>query len=351
MSDGREERGHHALSRHSAVEGSSEDEDESRLGERGAFARRVGFVFPGRRVSVKLGAVMRLIGHLETEEAARTVSDFLYVEGIESQVERDASDGWALWILCEDQIERASGVLQGYRQNPSDLSFKAKAIQAAKLRQQKEKDAAAYARKVKPRAEVLRSLTTAGFGPLTVTLIGMCLAVFALQSFNRRWELVLALTDLTGGLQAVLHGQVWRLLTPIFLHFGLLHIFFNLLWLRDLGAMIEGRLGSLRLGALVLGIALVSNLTQYLVNHYSFSGAEIFGGMSGVVYGLLGFIWMRGRFDPGSGLFLHPYTVVMMLVWAVVCLTGMMGPVANTVHFTGLAVGMAWGYFSSLRYR
>ncbi len=294
---------------------------------------------------------MRLIGHLETEEAARTVSDFLYVEGVESQVERDASDGWALWILAEDQIERASGVLRSYRQNPNDLPFKAKATQAAKLRQQREKADAAYAKKIKPRAEVLRSLATAGFGPLTVTLIGISLAVFALQSLNRRWEFLLALTDLTGGLQAVLRGQIWRLVTPIFLHFGLLHIFFNMLWLRDLGAMIEGRLGALRLGALVLGIALVSNLAQYLVNHYSLPGGEIFGGMSGVVYGLLGYIWMRGRYDPGSGLFLHPYTVVMMLVWAVVCLTGMMGPIANTVHFAGLAVGMVWGYFSSLRYR
>ncbi len=294
---------------------------------------------------------MRLIGHLETEEAARTVSDFLYVEGIESQVERDASDGWALWILAEDQIERAGGVLRSYRQNPNDLPFKAKAAQATKLRQQREKADAAYAKKVKPRAEVLRSLGIAGFGPLTVTLIGISLAVFALQNFDHRWELVLALTDRTGGLQAVMAGQVWRLLTPIFLHFGLLHIFFNMLWLRDLGAMIEARLGALRLGALVLGIALVSNLAQYLVNHYSLAGAEIFGGMSGVVYGLLGYIWMRGRYDPGSGLFLHPYTVIMMLVWAVVCLTGMMGPIANTVHFAGLAVGMAWGYFSSLRYR
>lgn len=294
---------------------------------------------------------MRLIGHLESEDAARTVSDFLYVEGVESQIERDASDGWALWILSEDQIERASGVLTGYRQHPNDAQFKAKAAQAAKLRLQKEKDAAAYAKKVKPRTEVLQSLASAGFGALTLTLIGISLAVFALQNFNPRWELALALTDLTGGLRAVLHGEVWRLLTPIFLHFGLLHIFFNVLWLRDLGAMVEGRLGSLKFGLLVLGIALVSNLAQYLVNHYSLAGAEIFGGLSGVVYGLLGFIWMRGRFDAASGLFLHPYTVVMMLVWAVLCLTGMLGPVANTVHFVGLAVGMAWGYLSSLRYR
>ena len=71
--------------------------------------------------------------------------------------------------------------------------------------------------------------------------------------------------------------------------------------------------------------------------------------MSGVVYALLGYIWMKGTFDPGSGYFLHPSTVGMMLIWFVLCFTPLMPiGIANTVHAIGLGLGIAWGYISAL---
>jgi GlpG protein len=118
-----------------------------------------------------------------------------------------------------------------------------------------------------------------------------------------------------------------------------------MMWLYDLGGMVEARQGRLRLGLIVLVIAVLSNLGQYWM------AGPIFGGMSGVVYGLLGYVWMRGKFDPASGLFLHQTTVLMMLIWFFVCLFGWVGRVANTAHAVGLVVGMAWGYLSSLTYR
>jgi GlpG protein len=147
-------------------------------------------------------------------------------------------------------------------------------------------------------------------------------------------------------LPEIRHGEVWRLITPIFIHFHILHILFNMLWLRDLGSMIEGRQSSTYLLALVLVIAAGSNLAQFYFGH-----APNFGGMSGVVYGLLGYVWIRGKFDPASGLFLHPSTVTMMLIWLVACFTGILGPIANYAHLVGLMMGAAWGYLASLRYR
>jgi len=73
--------------------------------------------------------------------------------------------------------------------------------------------------------------------------------------------------------------------------------------------------------------------------------------MSGVVYGLLGYIWMRGKFDPGSGLYLHPTTLTMMIIWFFACFTPIVPHVANAAHAGGLVMGIAWGYLSSLRYR
>ena len=94
-------------------------------------------------------------------------------------------------------------------------------------------------------------------------------------------------------------------------------------------------------------IAACSNVLQFYVE-----GSPLFGGMSGVVYGLLGYIWLRGKFDPGSGLYLHSSTVTMMIIWFFICLSGLLPfNVANTAHGVGLAMGMAWGYLSSLRHR
>ena len=141
-------------------------------------------------------------------------------------------------------------------------------------------------------------------------------------------------------------GEIWRLFTPMFIHFGPIHLICNMLWLRDLGSMVEGRQSSLHLAILTLVIAACSNVAQFYIG-----GAPNFGGMSGVVYGLLGYVWMRGKFDPGSGLFLHPSTVIMMIIWFFACYTGLLGPIANTAHAVGLVMGMAWGYVSSWRHR
>ena len=61
----------------------------------------------------------------------------------------------------------------------------------------------------------------------------------------------------------------------------------------------EARQGTWRLASLVVVIAALSNLGQYYV-----SGPNFFG-ISGVVYGLFGYIWMKGKFDPASGLFVN----------------------------------------------
>jgi GlpG protein len=112
-----------------------------------------------------------------------------------------------------------------------------------------------------------------------------------------------------------------------------------MIWLLVLGSQIEARRRTWRFALLVLVIAVASNLGQYWVTHY-----PMFGGMSGVVYGLFGYVWMKSRFDAASGFFIDNQTVTLMIVWFLVCLTGLVGPIANVAHGVGLAMGVAIGY-------
>lgn len=144
------------------------------------------------------------------------------------------------------------------------------------------------------------------------------------------------------GIQAALSGDFWRFLSPIFLHFGLAHIGFNMLWMWQLGAPLERRMGSVELLILVVVIGALSNLAQYY-----FDPQSLFGGMSGVVYALLGYFWIQGRFNPRFGMVLHQPVVIMMLVWFVICWLGVVGNIANMSHTAGLVVGMVWGFASA----
>ena len=75
--------------------------------------------------------------------------------------------------------------------------------------------------------------------------------------------------------------------------------------------------------------------------------------MSGVVYGVFGFIWMRSKVDPSSGMFMSQGTVTILIVWLFFCMTPfseqVVGNVANWAHGVGLLVGMAAGYWPAIK--
>lgn len=138
-------------------------------------------------------------------------------------------------------------------------------------------------------------------------------------------------------------GQYWRLVTPAFLHFGIFHVAFNGLWVWEFGRRIEAVAGSSHLLMVMLVSAVASNWSQYLWN-----GPSLFGGMSGVLYALLGYIWIRNLLRPDPALAVPPGIIAFMLGWLVLCMTGivdffMRGSIANAAHVSGLAAGMVLG--------
>lgn len=143
-------------------------------------------------------------------------------------------------------------------------------------------------------------------------------------------------------------GQWWRLVTPMLIHFGFLHIAMNGMWYWELGRRIEARQGAINLLGLTLLFSLVSNFTQYV-----FSGPTLFGGLSGVLYGLLGHCWIYQLLAPNPTYHLPRGVLVMMLVWLVLCLSGLIsligfGAIANAAHVGGLLVGCFTGLLGGL---
>lgn len=136
---------------------------------------------------------------------------------------------------------------------------------------------------------------------------------------------------------AVAAGQWWRFVSPAFVHFGIIHLLFNLLWLADLGRRIESSHSSARLLLVAVVAALCANLSQY----WHVPGGA-FGGMSGVVYGLLGYCWLAGRRTPR--LRLPAGVVAFLLGWMLLCMTGVFSVigihVANAAHVGGFVTGL-----------
>jgi GlpG protein len=297
---------------------------------------------------------MRSIGNLPDEAQARRFGDYLVVQGIRNEVEPDTGAAWVVWITEEDQVTAAQAGLERFRANPEAEEFRNARSAAAKARATEAEDMAAYRRRVRTRQSLFPKLGGYGVGPLTFSLIFLCVAVavYSKLGFDRESLKALLLADPENAngtfLPEVRAGQWWRLITPIFIHFGPLHLLFNLMWLYQLGCMIEARQGPFKLALLVAVTGIGPMLAQYVM-----SGPSYVGGMSGVVYGLAGYVWLRGKYDRASGLYLDAQSVQWLLIWLVVCYTGLLGRVANTAHLTGLIIGVVWGrvsaYFASSR--
>ncbi len=301
---------------------------------------------------------MRLIGHLPDERLARRFADYLLVKQMASQVEAEADGRWAVWVHDDDHLDEAAAELASYRNQPEAKQFLAATAAAVELRAREATEQQDHASRARAGAQVFDQPWYARLGICTTTLILIAVAVFIAQLVNEvlvwKWLGIVPLTpDPDGGLSwttrvnagflpEVRKGELWRLISPSFVHGGPLHILMNLLLLAQLASAIEARYGWNRLLALIISVAVFSNLLEYFFNSPAFCG------LSGVVFGLFGFIWTQWKYYPGSGFIVPPNVTFLMLFWFVFCIVGLGGYIANFVHWGGLASGALIGYVTAM---
>jgi GlpG protein len=305
---------------------------------------------------------MRCIGTIANEEQAQRLADHLLTLEITAKVV-SSGEGWQVWVHREDQIDEARQEFAAFVAEPGadryvDAMHEARRLRKAARRVEHSHEQQSYdVRWVWESRDFRRC-------PLAWILIGISVVVTLVAQFGRepritRSLLVASYRSLPvdevsveelpqgrvfGGkwIQSNLwadlkRGEVWRLITPIFLHFDLLHLAFDMYWLFALGCEIEVRRKTWRFGLIVLTAALVTNLSQYFTTHW-----PLFGGMSGVDLALFGYVWMKGLYEPELGLGLGRQTVLFLMLYLMYTLAKDL-PYAHAAHLSGLITGVLIG--------
>jgi GlpG protein len=183
--------------------------------------------------------------------------------------------------------------------------------------------------------------------PLASTIAALCLIIALMSQLGRDlrgleglfFPPLLFSSFLELALELVDPSLFLRALTPALLHFGEIHLVFNLLWLFYFGRQIE-RVQPLLLVAVVYGvITLAGNVAQYYL-----TGSNAFGGLSGLIYGLVGYTWLLGVMIPNSRIALKSSTFVVFVVAMVGMALFASDSIASEAHAGGLVAGLVAGF-------
>jgi len=283
-----------------------------------------------------LGSRVILALQIAREVDLALFSSFLYQQSIRHRI-NEAGDLQELWVADDADAERVRAYYAAFSQGELSLQ----AGPAARRRSNLLKNLL---------NAVWRVPMTFGLILLTALLFPVTLGVddgdvsgwFETLSFlqfsvvgNKVYFVDLPMT--------LASGEYWRLLTPMFLHFGILHLVFNMLWFWEIGRRIEQVNNGLLMLLLVLVSSLGSNVLQYTM-----TGPGFFGGMSGVVFGLLGYSLVWSRLLPSRDMGLSNSIYVFMLGFLVFGFSGLfdllgLGNLANWAHLGGLLAGAGFG--------
>lgn len=318
---------------------------------------------------------MRCLGQINGRSAAESFVAYLLTQDITTQIEAigeptpgEKIDRWEIWVRDEDKLQRARSELTQFVDNPRDAKYASALTQAKSILVEREKKKQQAARNVR-RIDMRRTPGLAGgrsIPPLTLTLLILSIGISLLSSFgapkpSNEWgqaiveklsfvsfhDYLISDHDPAASLK---RGELWRMVTPIFLHLSMLHLAMNMFVLVSLGRIVERWVGTPRFALFVLLLAVGPNLLQGLSPAWM-HGSPAFGGISGVFYGLFGYVWVRSSIDPSLGITI-PFPIVVIFVGMIV--VGLSGVVPNwqfadLCHLGGLLIGCAVAFASEYK--
>ena len=267
---------------------------------------------------------------LNNARVAQAFIDYMASRHISIQMSPEGEGRVALWLIDAQHQVETEAELNRFLSEPNHKRYQAASWDVAETR----KSQFHY------HTPSFLSMIKAKAGPVTLSIMLLCVAIFALQQlgFNQQIFQLLHFPALDGQ-----QWQFWRWLSHAVLHFSIMHIAFNILWWWQLGGDIEKKLGGLKLLQIFAISSALSGAGQYWVE-----GAN-FGGLSGVVYALVGYLWVVSTKAPQLGLTIPRQIVGFMLIWLVL---GYMQPfmaIANTAHLAGLIAGVGIGWIDSMK--
>ena len=173
--------------------------------------------------------------------------------------------------------------------------------------------------------------------PVVSTLIGLNLLAFILTSLP-----ILGDQIYFGGMHInglIAQGELWRVVTAMFLHAGFLHLLFNMFSLYLFGPELEKMAGKARFLTIYLSAGIGGSLATFILHHSGYASVGASGAIFGI-FGAYGAILVRHRrTTPQLRQILLPIIVISVI------LTFLQSNVNAASHIGGLIVGFLLGMF------
>jgi GlpG protein len=257
------------------------------------------------------------------ERAAHVLVNYLITQNIAAHyVQLDQQQGHGVMISDALQLPDAQRIAQEFIANPQQQKYQDAVWQAGESVSIPSGNWFSF-------AAISSQLKQAPFSAL---ILLSCLAIYVSEISG--FSGVYTSLRILPWPQLVADQQWWRLVGPALIHFSSLHIIFNLLWWWMLGRQLEQTFGLMSLMLLFLSSAIFSNVAQLILE------GPNFGGLSGVVYALVGCVWWLGWLRPSWGINLPQPLIIFLLLWLVIGYADILWiPMANVAHTAGLISG------------